>query len=176
MTKYLLDANVFITADAEHYGLDFCPAFWEWLILQNEAEKIFSIDRVKNEVLRKQDAVSKWARLQGDGFFLRQPDDLWSALTDIGVWLRSQEYDDAAVSAFMGATEYYKDNSDEPDSDELDSEEPDSEESDRYTMLTSIWSLTHSTAGLLWLLMKSRPTPQKKLRFRTFVQECPLKL
>ena len=29
---YLLDANVFIQAKNLHYGLDFCPAFWDWLI------------------------------------------------------------------------------------------------------------------------------------------------
>ena len=28
---YLLDANVFIQARKMHYGLDFCPAFWDWL-------------------------------------------------------------------------------------------------------------------------------------------------
>jgi hypothetical protein len=25
-------ANVFIQAKNLHYGLDFCPAFWDWLI------------------------------------------------------------------------------------------------------------------------------------------------
>ena len=29
---YLLDANVFIQAKNLHYGLDFCPAFWQWLL------------------------------------------------------------------------------------------------------------------------------------------------
>ena len=29
---YLLDANVFIAAKNLHYSLDFCPAFWDWLI------------------------------------------------------------------------------------------------------------------------------------------------
>jgi hypothetical protein len=29
---YLLDANVFIAAKNLHYGLDFCPAFWDWLV------------------------------------------------------------------------------------------------------------------------------------------------
>lgn len=29
---YLLDANVFIQAKNLHYGPDFCPAFWQWLI------------------------------------------------------------------------------------------------------------------------------------------------
>jgi Domain of unknown function (DUF4411) len=32
---YLLDADVFIQAKNLHYGLDFCPAFWDWLIAVN---------------------------------------------------------------------------------------------------------------------------------------------
>lgn len=39
MTDYLLDANVFIQAKNLHYGFDFCPAFWDWLVVQNEAGK-----------------------------------------------------------------------------------------------------------------------------------------
>jgi len=30
--SYLLDANVFMSANNLHYGLDFCPAFWDWLV------------------------------------------------------------------------------------------------------------------------------------------------
>jgi hypothetical protein len=32
MSRYLLDANVFIQAKNLHYGFDFCPAFWAWLL------------------------------------------------------------------------------------------------------------------------------------------------
>ena len=32
---YFLDANVFISAKNLHYGLDFCPAFWDWIIANN---------------------------------------------------------------------------------------------------------------------------------------------
>jgi len=35
---YLLDANVFIAAKNLHYGLDFCPAFWDWLVAHAHAE------------------------------------------------------------------------------------------------------------------------------------------
>ena len=41
---YLLDANVFMSAKNLHYGLDFCPAFWDWLIRENRAGKVFSIE------------------------------------------------------------------------------------------------------------------------------------
>ena len=43
---YLLDANVFIQAKNLHYGFDFCPAFWDWLIRQNQAGEVFSIEKV----------------------------------------------------------------------------------------------------------------------------------
>jgi len=37
---YLLDANVFIQAKNLHYGLDFCPAFWEWLLDNNAPGRV----------------------------------------------------------------------------------------------------------------------------------------
>ena len=37
---YLLDANVFIAANNLHgYGLDFCPAFWDWLVAGHESKR-----------------------------------------------------------------------------------------------------------------------------------------
>ena len=39
---YLLDANVFIAAKNLHYGLDFCPAFWDWLVGNHDAGTVFS--------------------------------------------------------------------------------------------------------------------------------------
>lgn len=47
---YLLDANVFIQAQKLHYGLDFCPAFWDWLVAQNAAGHVFSIQKVGDEI------------------------------------------------------------------------------------------------------------------------------
>ena len=38
--RYLLDADVFIRAKNLHYGLDFCPAFWDWLIESNFHEAL----------------------------------------------------------------------------------------------------------------------------------------
>ena len=40
--SYLLDANVFIQAKSLHYGLDFCPAFWQWLIDGHADGRVFS--------------------------------------------------------------------------------------------------------------------------------------
>jgi hypothetical protein len=48
---YLLDANVFISAKNLHYGLDFCPAFWDWIIASNASGAVFSIEKVSDEVV-----------------------------------------------------------------------------------------------------------------------------
>ena len=58
---YLLDANVFIQAKNLHYGLDFCPAFWQWLIERNASGAVFSIEKVGDEIEAGQDDLSEWA-------------------------------------------------------------------------------------------------------------------
>jgi Domain of unknown function (DUF4411) len=40
---YLLDSNIFIQAKNLHYGFDFCPAFWDWILRQNAGGSVFSI-------------------------------------------------------------------------------------------------------------------------------------
>lgn len=47
---YLLDANVFIAAKNLHYGLDFCPAFWDWLIANHATATVLSVDKVSDEI------------------------------------------------------------------------------------------------------------------------------
>ena len=64
---YILDADVFIRAKNLHYGLDFCPAFWEWLSLKNAAGQLFSIEKVGDEVQAIADELSEWAEAQGHG-------------------------------------------------------------------------------------------------------------
>ena len=66
MTDYLVDANVFIQAKNLHYGFDFCPAFWDWLVVQNEAGKIASIEKVSDELRAGEDALATWAAERGN--------------------------------------------------------------------------------------------------------------
>lgn len=75
--SYLLDADVFIRAKNLHYGLDFCPAFWSWLIAGNAAGTIFSVEKVADEILAGADDLSEWAKARGAAFFRApEPDTL----------------------------------------------------------------------------------------------------
>jgi hypothetical protein len=103
---YLLDANVFIQAKNLHYGLDFCPAFWEWLIVGNQAGRVFSIEKVGDEIAAGADALSVWADAHKD-LFLKPGPDIFPALGTVSAWAMSQNYEPAAVNTFLQVADYY---------------------------------------------------------------------
>ncbi|MCH7626606.1 MAG: DUF4411 family protein, partial [Chloroflexi bacterium] len=104
---YLLDADVFIRAKNLHYGLDFCPAFWDWLIRENVAGTLFSIEKVGDEVQGVEDELSEWAKARGNGFFLTPTPDVFPALAEVSTWVTSQRYEQAAISGFLQVADYY---------------------------------------------------------------------
>ena len=104
---YLLDANVFIAAKNLHYGFDFCPAFWEWLIVNNAAGKVFSIEKVGDEVQALADELSDWTADRGAGFFIPPEQSMFPALATVSSWASSQRYEPAAVSTFLQVADYY---------------------------------------------------------------------
>ncbi len=104
---YLLDANVFIAAKNLHYGLDFCPAFWTWLIEQNSAGQVFSIEKVGDEVQALADDLSVWAKARGDGFFVKPDAAAFPSLAAVSNWANGRNYTPAAVSTFLQVADYY---------------------------------------------------------------------
>ncbi len=104
---YFLDANVFISAKNLHYGFDFCPAFWEWLVARNQEAKVYSIERVGDEILAGDDELAGWARARGGDFFLPPDATLFPALAEVSDWATGQGYDQAAVNTFFQVADYY---------------------------------------------------------------------
>jgi hypothetical protein len=104
---YLLDANVFIQAKNQHYGMDFCPAFWDWLTEKNAEGLVFSIEKVGDELAAGTDELTRWAGERGAAFFLRPDAAILPSLQSVSVWATSQGYEPAAVSTFLQAADYY---------------------------------------------------------------------
>ena len=104
MTDYLLDANVFIQAKNLHYGFDFCPAFWDWLVVQNEAGKVASIEKVGDELRAGEDALATWAAERGNDFFLRPDDAVVPALGTVSGWVSGSGYQPASPPFFRSPT------------------------------------------------------------------------
>ncbi|HCC32359.1 MAG TPA: DUF4411 domain-containing protein [Clostridiales bacterium] len=104
---YLLDADVFIRAKNLHYGMDFCPAFWDWLVHQHGSGTVFSVEKVGDEVQAGDDELSQWAAARGLAFFLRPDAAVFPALARVSEWATSRSYEPAAVSTFLQVADYY---------------------------------------------------------------------
>ena len=104
---YLLDANVFIQAKNLHYGLDFCPAFWDWLVKNNVAGRVFTIDKVADEIAAGGDELTDW--MQKYGAALIRPTDARVAaqFAAISKWATSQQYEPVAISTFFQVADFY---------------------------------------------------------------------
>ena len=110
---YLLDSNVFMSAKQLHYGFDFCPAFWDWLIQMNRTGKVFSIEKVADEIQGGEDELSDWAAKLDDGFFQAPDQQTLPALASVSQWASQYAFPDgkrytpAAVSTFLQIADYY---------------------------------------------------------------------
>jgi hypothetical protein len=105
--SYLLDANVFIAAKNLHYGLDFCPAFWDWLIHKSNTGVAFSIDKVADEIAAGADDLSVWANDRGSTLFRRTPASLAAQFGQVSAWATGQQFTPAAINTFLQAADFY---------------------------------------------------------------------
>lgn len=104
---YLLDANVFIEAKKRWYGFDFCPGYWDWLAVANDAGIVYSIERVADEISIGNDELVDWARDRSDSFFLKPDSKVLESLSQISMWANNGEYKSAAVTTFLGNADSY---------------------------------------------------------------------
>ena len=104
---YLLDTDVFISAKNLHYGFDFCPAFWDWLVRANAHGRVFSIERVGREIKAGDDRLADWAAQRDDGFFLEPTPEMLTPLTTVSNWVVGHGYESAAVDTFLQIADYY---------------------------------------------------------------------
>jgi hypothetical protein len=104
---YLLDANVFIQAKNLHYSFDFCPAFWDWIETGNQSQTVFSIGKVRDEILAGADELAQWATQYDSKLFLESDDSVVASLRATTQWASRQSYIPSAVSTFLQSADYY---------------------------------------------------------------------
>ncbi len=69
MTKYLLDANIFIESHNLHYHPCFCQGFWEWIVQGHNKGIFFSLDKVEDELVRPPSANDELSDSLRTGLF-----------------------------------------------------------------------------------------------------------
>ena len=104
---YLLDANIFIQAKNLHYSFDFCPGFWEWIDVEHANGKVFSIEKVRDELIGGDDELAEWAKARYDSFFLPPDNDVLPSLTAVSTWAQDGNYEPGAVNQFLQVADYY---------------------------------------------------------------------
>lgn len=104
---YLVDANVLIGGKNLHYGFDFCPGFWTWLSRANEAGVVRSVVRVREEIARQEDELSRWVRHELKGLFLSPRGSDGASLELVSDWVASREFESQEVSAFFQQADYH---------------------------------------------------------------------
>ena len=105
---YLLNADVFIRAKNLHYGFDFCPAFWNWLVGEQRTGNVYSVERIGDELQAVADELSAWAAKLDDGFFLRPDASVFPVLATVSGWVQGQQYTQSAVSTFLQVADCYR--------------------------------------------------------------------
>lgn len=62
MTLFLMDANVPIRAHGDYYPIDRIAPFWEWLLVQAEADRVKMPREIYDEVAKSPDLLGQWLR------------------------------------------------------------------------------------------------------------------
>ncbi|WP_409522850.1 DUF4411 family protein [Nitrincola sp. MINF-07-Sa-05] len=99
--KYLLDANTYIQAKNQYYGMDFCPGYWDLLDAKFDAGEVCSIEFIGKELKDGNDDLAKWAKERTGHFIKHQDEETQAAFTEIVNFVMTQDYAPAQRDAFL---------------------------------------------------------------------------
>lgn len=106
---YCLDANTFIEAKNRYYGLDFCPAFWDWLDREAESDRLLCVRAIYDEIASGTDDLSLWIKGRNGHRWLCKIDaaDVQRAYQTVVRYVESRRghYTDDAIARFMAGAD-----------------------------------------------------------------------
>lgn len=99
--NYLLDANTYIQAKLQYYGMDFCPAYWDWLDARFVAGEVGSIEFIGKELKDGDDDLAKWAKARKEHFIKHEDDATQEVYAEIANFVMEQDYNAAERDRFL---------------------------------------------------------------------------
>jgi len=107
MGVYIVDTNFFIQAHRETYPLDVAYSFWNKVKELAFDGKIVSIDKVKDEIYDKNDALEHWCRSNLPEDFFKDTSDVLNDYQRVVGWAvsKSSHYSQNALNEFLAADE-----------------------------------------------------------------------
>lgn len=109
-SPFVVDSDVFITSKNLYYAFDICPGFWRNLIRSYEQKKVYSVERVRGELLtgdREEDLV-EWVREEVPRSFFKSVDsiEIIEAYREIMRWIQHHHnYFDSAKAKFASGAD-----------------------------------------------------------------------
>ena len=107
MEVYILDSNFFIQAHRASYPLDIAFSFWNKVKQLAHEGRIISIDKVKNELYDKNDALEEWCTDNLPADFFKDTSQVMTAYGQVSAWSisKSAHYLPNALNEFLDADE-----------------------------------------------------------------------
>jgi uncharacterized protein DUF4411 len=99
--RYLLDANTYIQAKNQYYGMDICPAYWDWLDLQFEQGLIGSVDMIGRELRDGNDELADWVRERPAHFISNDDDETQGVFATIVQSIMDGDYNTGQRDNFL---------------------------------------------------------------------------
>ena len=103
-TLFLLDTNFFIQSHHESYPLDVATSFWSKVKMLAHNQKFISIDKVEEEIYKKEDEIKQWCVKNLPDIFFRDTETTQIILQYRKVinWANSMRshYTDKAIEEF----------------------------------------------------------------------------
>jgi hypothetical protein len=104
---YLVDSDVFIEAKNRHYAFDVVPGFWDWLHQAHLAGRVFTVERVAQEVCAGSDDLAIWMKNRPATFAIKPGAADQAALQQIAHWAVNAPYDQGAAATFLSSGDYF---------------------------------------------------------------------
>jgi hypothetical protein len=107
MRVYIVDSNFFIQAHRDTYPLDIAFSFWNKVKQLAFDGKIISIDKVKDEIYDKNDALEFWCKNNLPDDFFKDSSEVINEYKQVTLWAfsRGSHYSQNAINEFLDADE-----------------------------------------------------------------------
>ncbi|NVO10275.1 MAG: DUF4411 family protein [Bacteroidales bacterium] len=107
MSVYVIDTNFFIQAHRVYYPLDVVSSFWNKVKQLADEEKIISIDKVKDEIYKNDDALKIWCEDNLSDNFFKDSSQSMLKYRQVAAWAasRNTHFSPNAIAEFLDAEE-----------------------------------------------------------------------
>ena len=102
---YCLDADTLIDAKNHYYGMDFCPAFWQWLDVQADAGQVVSIVEVATELEPFGGPLKAWGEARKGPLFKGLDAKVTHWIAELAEWTMQQNFLESAKNEFLASTD-----------------------------------------------------------------------